>query len=71
MAVDSAVQRAFREKLPVRVVVCDGNRRDLADPDQRDPSSVELRLLDRSSWRVTDYDWMGGATVIVRDEPLT
>lgn len=69
-AVDSAVQLAFRAKLPVRVIVCDGDKRDLDDPDRRDPSKVELRLLDKSPWRVTEYDWMGGAALIVRDEPL-
>src|SRR5262249_32491047 len=31
VAVDSAVFRAFRESLPVRAIVCDGDRRDLAD----------------------------------------
>lgn len=64
------MQRAFRDKLPVRVIVCDGDKRDLADPDRRDPSRVELRLLDPSPWRVTEYDWTGGAALIVRDEPL-
>jgi 5-methylcytosine-specific restriction enzyme A len=70
MAVDTAVQRAFRDRLHVRAIVCDGDKRDLDDPSRRDPSRVELRLLDPSPWRVTEYDWMGGAAVIVRDEPL-
>ena len=74
MAVDSAVQRAFRDKLPVRVIVCDGDRRDLNDEERRDPSRVELRMLDKSPWRVTEYDYFGtttgGSAVFVRDLPL-
>lgn len=70
MALDTAVQRAFRDRLPVRVIICDGDKRDLSDPTRRDPSRVELRLLDPSPWRVTEYDWMGGAATIVRDQHL-
>ncbi|WP_437981679.1 hypothetical protein [Sorangium sp. So ce117] len=70
MAVDSAVFRAFRERLPVHVVVCDGDRRDLDDVARRDPSKVERRLLDDSPWHVTAYDIPSGDTVISRDQPL-
>lgn len=69
-AVDSAVFRAFRETLPVRAIVCDGDRRDLADVARRDPSKVERRLLDDSPWHVTAYDLAKGDTMIVRDQPL-
>jgi 5-methylcytosine-specific restriction enzyme A len=70
VAVDSAVQRAFRQKLPARVIVCDGDRRDMDDVARRDPSKVERRLLDDSPWRVIEYDDARGDTVIVRDQPL-
>lgn len=73
-AVDSAVQRAFRDKLPVHVIVCDGDKLDLEDLESRDPSKVQRRLLDPSPWRVTAYDYLGtttgGNTVIVRELPL-
>lgn len=73
-AVDSAVQRAFRDKLEVRVIVCDGDRRNLGDIERRDPSRVELRRLDPSSWRVMEYDYFGittgGDALIVRDALL-
>jgi len=72
--VDVAVQRAFKKKLPVRVIVCDGDRRDLDNIARTDPSKVQRRLLDRSPWHVTAYDYMGvttgGDATIVRDEPL-
>jgi hypothetical protein len=74
VAVDSAVQRAFRDKLVVRVIICDGERRDLDDVESRDPSKVERRLLDPSPWRVTSYDYLGIATggnaTILRDQRL-
>jgi hypothetical protein len=74
VAVDSAVQCAFRDKLPVHVIVCDGERRVLEDIESRDPSKVERRFLDLSPWRVTSYDYLGittgGGAVVVRDEPL-
>lgn len=70
VAVDSAVFRAFRESLPVRAIVCDGDRRDLDDVARRDSSKVERRLLDDSPWHVTAYDLSSGDTVIVRDQPL-
>lgn len=73
-AVDSAVQRAFRDKLEVRVIVCDGDRRNLGDLERRDPSRVELRHLDPSPWRVTEYDYFGittgGNALIVREALL-
>lgn len=70
MAVDSAFLRAFRDKVPVRVIVCDGERRDPDDVANRLPSKVERRLLDPSPWRVTAYDYSSGDTVIVRGLPL-
>lgn len=71
---DSAVHRAWREKRPVRVIICDGDRRSLKDETRRDPSHVELRLLDPSPWWVESYDVLGATTggdaLLVREHPL-
>jgi 5-methylcytosine-specific restriction protein A len=73
-AVDTAVQHAFRRKLPARVIICEGDRRKLDDLASRDPSRVERRLLDPSPWRVMEYNDVGfdaaGDALIVRDLPL-
>ncbi len=63
--VDIAIQSAWREKLPVKVVVCDGVRREIAEPDSA-ASRVERRLLDTEIWAVTDYDWITGRSVVTR-----
>jgi hypothetical protein len=58
----------------VRVIVCEGDKRDMSDPARRDPSRVELRLLDPSLWHVLEYRYDGfdeaGEALIVRDQPL-
>lgn len=65
---DLAVEHAFRRKLHVRVIVCDGDRRNLGDLTNTEPSKVELRKLDPLTWLVTEYDDAGNA-VFVRDLP--
>lgn len=67
---DSAIQRAFRDELPVQVIVCDGGKRDIGDVASRDPSRVERWLLDPSPWHVTAYDNPTGKAVLVRDRHL-
>ena len=62
---DLAMQRAWREKLPVKVSICDGKRREIADPDSA-ASRVERRLLDSETWAVTEYDWGSGKSVVTR-----
>lgn len=62
---DAAIQAAFRKRLPVRVIVCEGEMRDLAAGDER-ASSVKLRSLDQTPWVVQDYDWNTGQTRLVR-----
>jgi hypothetical protein len=62
---DAAIQVAFRKKLPVRVIVCEGEMRDLAAGDER-ASWVKLRSLDQVPWFVQDYDWNTGQTHLVR-----
>ena len=67
---DSAIIAAYQKQLPVRVILCDGEQRDLDDRAKRDPSRVDRRLLDPSTWRVREYDLNSGAAVIARDEPV-
>lgn len=65
---DAVVQRAWREKLPLRVIVCDGMMREGTGPDV-EASHVKNRLLDPEPWSVAAYDWMSGASRISRAEP--
>ncbi len=51
---DHAIQLARLKKLPIRVIVVDGSRRNDADDEGR--SHVERRLLDPEPWHVADYD---------------
>lgn len=66
---DFAVQKAFREKLPVRVIVCDGRMRDLNESDAA--SRVEKRLLDPVPWAVTAYDSSTGGCTLTRGGTYT
>jgi 5-methylcytosine-specific restriction protein A len=60
---DRAIRTAFEQGLRVRVVVCDGTRRD--EQDARS-SKVTRRLLDPVEWHVQDYDYETGNTTLVR-----
>lgn len=62
---DLAIQRAVRNDLPVRVIVCEGNMRDTAAGDEK-ASEVERRMLDPSPWTIERYDWSTGETVLRR-----
>jgi 5-methylcytosine-specific restriction enzyme A len=59
------VEVAFREQLPVRVIVLDGRQRQYEDEKPK-ASSVEARLLDPVSWAVVEYNFMTGECLIVR-----
>jgi len=65
LSMDHAIQAAFKEGLPVRVVVCEGDRRDLDKPDSK-ASRVHKRILDPVAWAVTTYDWSNGQCTLVR-----
>lgn len=65
LAMDLAIQRAYRDQLPVRVVVCEGKMRDANDPKAK-ASQVNKRLLDPIPWAVTAYDWNSGSCVVTR-----
>ncbi|MFZ1936551.1 MAG: HNH endonuclease signature motif containing protein [Thermoguttaceae bacterium] len=62
---DAAIQRAWKEMSPVRVVICDGKMRSNDDPEGK-PSIVKKRLLDERSWAVTAYDMDTGECVLTR-----
>lgn len=61
-AFDRRVQKAYREKLPVRAIVLNGRRE---EAEEERASSVSHRLLDEHAWRVESYD--DGQFVMVRD----
>lgn len=68
---DSAIQTAVREKLPVRVILCEGEMRDVDDGKSK-ASRVHKRLLDPMPWAVTTYDPHTGQCVMTRSaDPLT
>ena len=62
---DLAIQKAFREKLPIRVIVCQGDMRTAEDPDA-EPSHVYRRLLDPEPWAISSYDFFTGESLITR-----
>jgi hypothetical protein len=62
---DLAIQAAFRDRLPIRVVVCEGDMRDVDQPTAK-ASRVSKRLLDSVPWAVTAYDWNNGQCTVTR-----
>lgn len=62
---ESAIKTAFMEQLPVRVIVCDGERRDRSDPNSL-ASKVHRRLLDQALWAISKYDPRTGYCVLTR-----
>lgn len=53
---DHAIEFAFDNQLPVRLIVGDGSRRDISDPASKAPSRMNLRLLDPELWSVQRYN---------------
>jgi 5-methylcytosine-specific restriction enzyme A len=67
-AMDAAFALAAAQKLPVRVIVCDGQRRDvIKNPEES--SSVSRRLLDPIPWTVTSYVPATWNCTITRGQP--
>ncbi len=64
--IDAAIQAAYSGQLPVRVIVCDGVRRDIEDSESS-ASRVKKRALDPSIWAVTAYNWETGQSTVTRD----
>lgn len=62
---DKALQNAFNNHIPLRIVVCEGQLNDIATDDS-EASSVSKRLLDPVPWAVTEYDMLSGIGRLVR-----
>jgi 5-methylcytosine-specific restriction protein A len=62
---DENLQLAYRDGLPIRVIILDGNKRDHFDADSK-ASEVDKRLLDPVSWAVVNYDFATGQCLLVR-----
>lgn len=62
---DAAVRVAREKGLPVRVIVCDGDRRKFEDPELR-ASKVRARELDPVPWAVSSYDKSSGQCTLTR-----
>lgn len=60
---DLAIKAAIRENLPIRIVVCDGERHGSEDAKA---SRVNKRRLDAEPWAVTAYDWKSGQCTVTR-----
>lgn len=60
-----ALETAAREKLTIRVILNDGRRRELSNPDSP-ASSVAKRELDPEPWTIVSYDWATGEHVLRR-----
>jgi len=62
---DEALQIAAKDRLPVRIIVLDGRRRNINNPGEK-ASHVSGRLLDPVGWTVTAYDWNTGRCTLTR-----
>jgi len=65
IAFDAAMETAFRQRLPVRVIVVDEPRQ-TGRPRSGRASSVGARTLDPAPWAVADYDYQTGRRLLVR-----
>src|SRR6202012_3774616 len=62
---DRVIQTAIKDRLPIRVIVLDGERRDIKIHNVK-PSRVNLRLLDPVGWHVAEYNEKTGACKLKR-----
>jgi 5-methylcytosine-specific restriction protein A len=63
LEMDRFIQRALQENLPIRVIVCDGERRGRNDAKA---SRVDKRLLDPVPWSIAAYDHKTGRCILTR-----
>ncbi|KAA0141024.1 HNH endonuclease [Gimesia chilikensis] len=63
---DKHIVNAFERQLPIKVIICDGSRRDKDNPNSK-ASKVSGRKLDPIPWAVTTYDPSTGNCVITRN----
>lgn len=64
-AMDEAIQEAYRNNLPIRVVICEGTKRNRNNPNSS-ASKVSHRLLDPEPWHVASYDHATGQCTLMR-----
>ncbi len=64
-ALETAIATAYHNGLPLRVVVCSGQRRQTKALDLN-ASKISKRVLDPVSWAVTSYDRKNGQCTLVR-----
>lgn len=62
---DEAIQKAYRNNLPIRVVLCEGTKRNRNDPNST-ASKVHFRSLDPEPWHVAKYDMATGQATLMR-----
>jgi 5-methylcytosine-specific restriction enzyme A len=67
-AMDEAFAFAYARSVPVRVIVCDGERRDVIKTPEKS-STVSRRMLDSIPWAVTNYNSRTGDCTITRGSP--
>ncbi|MBZ0262694.1 MAG: HNH endonuclease [Hyphomicrobiales bacterium] len=65
LEMDQTILESFEQKIPVRVILCDGMMRDIDDPEQK-ASVVKTRQLDESVWAISFYDKGSGDCTAVR-----
>lgn len=63
MAFDDAVQMAATDRLPIRLIICDGRKRQIGD---HEASRVRARGLDPMPWIVSTYDAATGSFTLMR-----
>ena len=64
-SMDAAIQEAYRDNLPIRVVICEGTKRNRNDPNSN-ASMVSHRRLDPEPWHVASYDYATGQCTLMR-----
>lgn len=62
---DKAIRESYQKNLPIRVVLCEGTRRNWNDR-KSEASKVHLRALDPEPWHVASYDIATGKTILMR-----
>jgi 5-methylcytosine-specific restriction protein A len=62
---DEAIQEAYQKKLPIRVVLCEGTKRDRNDPTST-ATRVTFRSLDPEPWHVAKYNMATGQSTLMR-----
>jgi 5-methylcytosine-specific restriction protein A len=65
LEMDKAIQTALIEKLPIRIIVLGGRRRNINNSAEK-PSKVSKRLLDPMPWSVTAYNPRTGDCTLTR-----